>query len=319
MGCKCCRMIQRYIFDVPEALNPTELNTSSNNDSETDQEKVNTDGEIVIHKHELQDEEQMIIANNNKLSHLEAGYRNHGSDIHEEGVGNCVEKCDSAINRFVSNSFLYPVLNYDRKQMTETGSDAHLTPFSESVVPGDIETRTLSHFNTSGKESVLEADAGVNLASEEPNNFQDESSESTEENNSLTESAILEMPNATPIVQNGILNDYCQDDYSSADEVIGLSNHARDSQQDMEFPVWKCHTFYLSLDRNGIPDPSEGRNQNELLRVYFKEGQWVETMVGDEDFSSVELNGEDIEDADVAEALAALEAATAGEDEDEEY
>ncbi|XP_030047143.1 PDCD10 and GCKIII kinases-associated protein 1 isoform X2 [Microcaecilia unicolor] len=273
---------------------------------------------MVIQKHKLQNEEQKITANNNKLSHLEAGYRNYGSDVHEEGVGNCVDKCDTAINGLVSNSLCYQVLNYDSKQMKETGNDAHLTPFSESVVPGDFETRTLSHYNSSGRGSVPEVDASVDLASEEPESIQNESSVSTEENNSLTESAILEMPNATIVVQNGILNDYCQAGYSNR----------RDSEQDMEFPVWKCHTLYLSLDNNGVLDRYEGRNQNELSDVYFKEGlypggQWVEPVMVDEgvaeDFSSEELNGMDIEDADVAEALAALEAATAGEDEDEEY
>ncbi|XP_029445436.1 uncharacterized protein C4orf19 homolog [Rhinatrema bivittatum] len=327
MGCRCCRMIQSYIFDPVEAPSTgylNEANTFSNNDRETDQDRVKIDREIVIHKNELQNEGQKITVNNKKFSNVEDSSRNHGRDVYGESMGNGVEKSDTAINGLVSNIFLYPILDGHANQMKEVSHDVHLSPFSKSSAQGNFEMRTLPQLNRSGKESVQEAGTSMKLASEGHESIQDESFESTEENNSLTESAILEMPNASMLGQN----DYCQMDYSNDDDKITFSKAEKDLEQVTEFPVWKCHGFDLCSNWEAICDPAEGENQNKVSEAYFQKGPYAggqcvdtppSTTSVSEDFSSEELNGEDIEDADVAEALAALEAATAGEDEDEEY
>uniref|UniRef100_A0A452IGR4 Uncharacterized protein n=1 Tax=Gopherus agassizii TaxID=38772 RepID=A0A452IGR4_9SAUR len=199
----------------------------------------------------------------------------------------------------------------------------------------DLCANGLSLPNESGKECDPGTGDHKKLESEEPECSIDENSPSAGENSSLTESAILETQNnAIQLPGLDYLPHGSQTRNYHAPEKDSFSDNYTHSDQNAECIVinkGEGPGLSLPLHMNENYDSVEEALKTESVNVCVKEdmpdGIVSEGLITEaqeeKHINHKEINGkiEEEEDAEVAEALAALEAATAGEDyeEGEEY
>uniref|UniRef100_A0A7M4ECT3 Chromosome 4 open reading frame 19 n=1 Tax=Crocodylus porosus TaxID=8502 RepID=A0A7M4ECT3_CROPO len=293
MGCRCCKMIKSYIFDPEEAQSSgyiNEINRYKQDDQNSNKFICKQNSEIQVPKTKLQNDDIKRIENKNRLNSTKDALWNPGGPaLQEDELGNYVANSGVAVNGVKTST-------HGNSTQQEESSSANTTR--------DLYTRGLSQPNKPGKE----------------------------QNIFLTESAILETQNdAIQLadldytqnssqtshyydVKNDIFLDKCTHSDEKADSVginkekdLSLSVHVKDS----------C----ASLDK---------AMKTESVNVYFPEDMpdgnisvsFMRAAREAKNINCEEVNGEiEEEDAEVAEALAALEAATAGEDfeEDDEY
>ncbi|XP_074847884.1 PDCD10 and GCKIII kinases-associated protein 1 [Carettochelys insculpta] len=340
MGCRCCKMIKSYIFEPEEIQSPrhtNETNSYKSDKQESSKSKGNQNSETPVHENELQSEELKRTENKNRYNSTREAYSNHKPALHKEGLGNCVEKSNSAHDDVSSCSGTHP-LNPNTNQIKETtpcGNFSQSASSSFTYRTGDLCANGLSQTYEYAKECDPETDDHKKLGSEEPESSRDESSQSAE-NSSLTESAILDThndaiqlpdtdhhPHSNQIINcNALEKDSFSDNYTHSDQTSATIAINQGEDPSLGLPLHKKETFG-SLDK---------ALKTESVNVYVKEAipDWTApTALIAEDVKHInhkDTNGnteeeEEEEDAEVAEALAALEAATAGEDyeEDDEY
>ncbi|XP_036619351.1 uncharacterized protein C4orf19 homolog [Trichosurus vulpecula] len=308
MGCRCCKMIQSYLFEpvhAPPAGCISEVN--SYKPEEEHDVKLKENSEILAHQNDLQNEELQRTETKNRLNSAQEPFWHHrGPPIHEDHAGNSLTKTNTALNGIGANSAVSPDVNpslSQGKEITphESGSGSLASAVSDSD-PGE-------HF-------VKESDPGKNghmrQAVEETQVILNGGSQASGENASSPGS------NHSLEIQNHIgqlpVPDYPQVEVQVINEVIDenycfLSNHLQAEPMDRVDYANGDHISDLSFSKRRSWDSLNETIKTEVLTISINE----DVSEHDIDWSPEQ------EDAAVAEALAALEAATAGEDGEEGY
>ncbi|XP_066488531.1 uncharacterized protein C4orf19 homolog [Tiliqua scincoides] len=317
MGCRCCKMIQSYIFDPQEVQTSGYVNEINNYKSdEQDGGKFNCkrNNDIQVHKNELHNADVQPPINRHKLNNTKDAIWNHKSTVlHEEGLRNCVEKSTFNINGIRSCSVPNP--SPSMSQSNDVSTHVCSDQLSNSSAKGPSQPKECDDDDTITEDHPR-------LLSETTESDQYKDSPSARQCNSSAQSVICEAQSSDThllvsgdsqtVSQAGTQRDVASEHPNShththqSTECTILSKHGdlsvcKSRSCDSSFnsgPLSVCCT-------DDIPPPRPKAEVTQDVKYVCHE----------------EFNGELEEDADVAEALAALEAATAGEDfeEEEEY
>ncbi|XP_053107189.1 uncharacterized protein C4orf19 homolog [Hemicordylus capensis] len=325
MGCRCCKMIQSYIFDPQEVQTSgyvNEINNYKSDEQDGGKFKGKHNNEIQVHKNELQNTDSQLAANRHKLNNTKDAIGNHRSTaLHKEGLGNCVEKYNFNINGLHSYSGinLSPNPNQSKEVSTHVCS-GQLPSSSAQGLPQPKEC---------DNDKSLDAEYCPKLSSEATENVHYEESQRIGVNISAAQSAILEAQD------NGVhlpgLDDAQHASHPVTERAVGsepLPNNHTHTDQSTECTTVNKHGDLplcesrscaaagkaCSRDTLNVNLKDKNADANPAPRPKTEAVQEIRYVCHEE------INGEldEEEDADVAEALAALEAATAGEDSDEE-
>nr|XP_009485518.1 PREDICTED: uncharacterized protein C4orf19 homolog [Pelecanus crispus] len=325
MGCRCCKMIQSYIFDPEEVQSPQcvhEVNSYKHNDQGSNKSKFKENNETQEHKNELQKDELNRTENKTQVNSTKETLWNHGgNDFQEDGLVKCVAKLDVAVNGGNSCTGVHPMLNPNANPVKEASEQGPLSQSAET--PSASSRDSYTKLNRSGQELDLEAGRQRKAACDEPNSIEDGNSQSADDSTFLKGSAKLEtQKNAIQLPdidypQNGNqTRNYVERDSFSVNCVHSDQNTGPSAIQDQDL----CATSPSPMKESSIePFKTDSASLSEGLPgsiTATKEAQ-AHTHPNHKD-----INGEiEEEDAEVAAALAALEAATAGEDleDDDEY
>uniref|UniRef100_A0ACB8E717 Uncharacterized protein n=1 Tax=Sphaerodactylus townsendi TaxID=933632 RepID=A0ACB8E717_9SAUR len=296
-----------YIFEpqeVPMSGYINEINNCKSDSPDGGKFKRNHNVEIQVHKNGLQNAESQPSVNRNKLNNNKDAIRNNrNAAIREEGLSNCLEKSNVNINGVPSHSNL--------KSNHNTNQNKHVS----SVQPPNCSAKRLSQPKECNNTNLEGDHPKLPLAATE--SCQDRQLPTTVENGCLAQSAMLEAQSVCSPEPDFSKN-------ASQQTVVGhdslSSSHTHSTQS----------TAPIILNKHG--DPALYDSGDQACRTGTLNGCLEDKMFGDnpwlrpksEAFLEAKevgcgaVNGEfEEEDADVAEALAALEAATAGEDFDE--
>ncbi|KFV41909.1 Uncharacterized protein C4orf19, partial [Gavia stellata] len=302
MGCRCCKMIQSYIFDPEEVQSPGcvhEVNSYKHNEQGSNKSKFKENSGIQEHKNELQKDELNRTENKTQVNSTKETLWNHGgNDFQEDGLVKCVAKPDVAVNGGNSCTEVHPMLNPNTNPVKEVSEQG---PSSQSAVSPSASKRDFYTKLNSQRKATCN----------EPNSIQDGNSQSAEDSIFLKGSAILE-------TQNNVLQlpdiDYLQNGNQAIffKIVPGFSVDCAHSDQNTRPSAIQhqdlCVTPPSPMKESSI-EPFKIIPGGITAVAVTKVAQ-APTCPNHKD-----INGEtEEEDAEVAAALAALEAATAGED-----
>ncbi|XP_057263597.1 uncharacterized protein C4orf19 homolog isoform X1 [Pezoporus wallicus] len=320
MGCRCCKMIQSYIFDPEEVQSPGcvhEVSSYKHNEQGSNKSKENS--EIQEHKNELQKDELNGTENKSQINSRKETLWNHGgNDFQEEGLLKCVAKLDVAVNGGTSCAGVHPVLNPNTNPVKEASEQETSSQSEASSASRDFYTGS----NRSGQELDLEVGWQRKATCNEPNSIQDENSQSAEDIIFLKGSAILETQNNAiqlpdinyPQTRNYVEKDSFLVNYAHSDQNTGPS-----AVQDQDL----CVTPPPPMKESSIgPFKTDSRSLSAGIMGGITAVAVTRVAQEPTHPNHKDINGEmEEEDAEVAAALAALEAATAGEDlhDDDEY
>ncbi|XP_010124214.1 PREDICTED: uncharacterized protein C4orf19 homolog [Chlamydotis macqueenii] len=325
MGCRCCKMIQSYIFDPEQVQSPGcihEVNSYKHNEEGSNKSIFKENSEIPEHKNEPQKDELNRTENKNQVNSTKETLWNHGgNDFQEDGLVKCVAKLDVAVNGGNSCAGAHPVLNPNTnpvKEAREQGTSSQ--PASSSASNRDFYTKS----NRSGQELDLEGGSQRKAACNEPNSIEDGNSRSAEDSIFLKASTVLEtQTNAIQLPdvdypQNGNqTRNYVEKDSSSGNCAHSDQNTGPSAIQDLRVtPPSPMKESSIEPLKTNSATLSEGITGG-IAAVAVTTIAQAPTHPNHKD-----TNGDtEEEDAEVAAALAALEAATAGEDleDDDKY
>ncbi|KAK4818058.1 hypothetical protein QYF61_004608 [Mycteria americana] len=321
-------MIQSYIFDPEEVQSPGcihEVNSYKYNEQGSNKSKFKENSEIQEQKNELQKDELNRTENKTQVNSTKETLWNHrGNDFQEDGLVKCVAKLDVAVNGGNSCTGVHPTLNPSTnpvKQATEQG------PSSQSAESPSASNRDFyTKLNRSGQELDLETDSQRKAACNEPNSIQDGNSRSADDSIFLKGSAILETQNNAiqlPDIdypQNGNqTRNYVEKDSFSVNCAHSDQNTGPSAIQDQDL----CVTPPSPMKESSIePFKTDSASWSEGIPGGITAVAVTKVAQAPTHPNHKDINGEiEEEDAEVAAALAALEAATAGEDleDDDEY
>ncbi|XP_060102231.1 uncharacterized protein C4orf19 homolog [Heteronotia binoei] len=316
MGCRCCKIIQSYIFDPQDVQTQGYINEINNYKFDTQDGrkfKGKPSVEIQVHKNELQSDESQPSIHRNKLNNAKEAVRNQrNAALQEDGLSNRHEKSYIHINGVHPYSNLKS--NHNTNQNKEAGRHA-------CSAKGLSQPKECSDAN-------LEAEHPKQpLAATESSQYRQ--SLTTGENGSATQSATLEAHS----------NDICSpgpdvSKHASQQRVAGSespSNNHMHSTQSTEPTVSNEDGDWASCEANRCDSGDRacrtgtlnGCVKDKTVSDSYSPRPRPEASLEAGQVCCGEMNGEfEEEDADIAEALAALEAATAGEEfeeEEEEY
>ncbi|XP_041258848.1 uncharacterized protein C4orf19 homolog [Onychostruthus taczanowskii] len=321
MGCRCCKIIQSYIFDPEEVQSSGcthEVNSYKHNEQGSNKSKFKENSENEEPKNELQKDEVNKTENKNPVNSTTETLWNHrGNDSQEDGLVKCAAKLDVAVNggnscaqHSIPNPNTSPVKGTSEKG---TSSQSKASPASNR----DFYTKS----NRSGQELDLETGSQSKAASNVPHSIPD--SQSAGDSIFLKGNSILERENNTirlPDIdypQNGNqTGNYLEKDSFSVNCTHSDKNTGASAIQDQDLrviPPWPVKESSIEPFKTGSASLSESLTAG-ITAVAVTQAS---THTNHKD-----VNGEiEEEDAEVAAALAALEAATAGEDveDDDEY
>ncbi|KFU95984.1 Uncharacterized protein C4orf19, partial [Chaetura pelagica] len=307
MGCRCCKMIQSYIFDPEEVQSPgciNEGNSYKHNEQGSNKFKENTESQK--HKNELQKDELNSTENKNQVNSTNETLWNHGgNDFQEDGLVKCVAKPDVAVNGGNSCSEAHPMLNPNINPVKETSE------LGTSIQPEFSSANNRDFYTKSNRQRKT--------ACNEPNSIQDGNSQSTEDSIFPKGSAIPETQN-NPIQLPDI--DYPQNGNQTRNcvEKDSFSGHCAHSDQN----TWPsaiqvqdlCVTPPSFMKKSSIePFKIDSTSLSEGTPGGITAVAVTKVAQAPTHATQKDTNAEaEEEDAEVAAALAALEAATAGED-----
>ncbi|XP_007496640.1 uncharacterized protein C4orf19 homolog [Monodelphis domestica] len=308
MGCRCCKMIQSYFFDpvhAPPAGYINEVNNYKLEEEDGIKVKGKENNEILVQKNDLQNEELKRTETKNRLNSTQEPFWHHrGPPPPEDDSGNSVAKSDAPLNGISSSPAVSPSVHASlsyRKEITpeESGSGSWASASSE----GD----PVEHF-------VKESDPGR----KDPKPRAPEETRVTSNGNSQASGENASSPGShhTLEVQDHLIPlpvpDYPQVEVQAINQIVDendcfLSNHIMVEQMDRVDYASGDHLSNLCFSKRRSWDSFHEAIKTEALTMNFNE----DVSERDTDW------GPEQEDAAVAEALAALEAATAGEDGEE--
>ncbi|XP_062430899.1 uncharacterized protein C4orf19 homolog [Rhea pennata] len=328
MGCRCCKMIQSYIFDPEEVQSPgytPEVNSYKQDEQDSNKFKFKQNSEIQEHKNELQKDELKRTENKKQVNTTKETLWNHrGSAFQEDSPVKCVAKPDVAVNGGNPCAGAYPSLNPNISPMKEASKQGTSSLLAES---SSASTRDFyPKLNESGQKFDLEAGSHCKSACKEPDSIQDGNSHSAGENTSLIGSVILEtqnnaiqLPDVDYPQNSNQTRNYVEKDSFSVDYACSDQNTRPSAKHDQD--------LYLTLPLHMKESSTEPfKTSSVSLSEDIPDGITAKALTtaaqAPTHSDHRDINGEiEEEDAEVAAALAALEAATAGEDleDDDEY
>lgn len=294
MGCRCCRMIQWYGFEVE---GPPNGNINEGNNHKHSEHSNHIQNPKQQQVHQLQPHSEGLKNLDNTKGHL--GF--HDAKRNADGEG--TETWDSKGNGVLCSSSSYMHGNVNNGLIKEFSEEGH-TVVLDLGREFDI-TSGISQESLLGKEPDLESYTNRTLVSDEPESLQDEICQSIEGNSSLTESAILDIRNDTVSQPNThYLNDCYETDSVKSGNMALSTGRNKSGGNSLE----SIESMDPKVDFPALDQSFQGVNWLGGIAI---EGPT-------ETYTRREATEEEDIDPDVAEALAALAAATAGEDEEEE-
>ncbi|KFQ43769.1 Uncharacterized protein C4orf19, partial [Nestor notabilis] len=311
MGCRCCKMIQSYIFDPEEVQSPGRIHeVSSYKHNEQGSNKSKENSEIQEHKNELQKDELNRTENKSQINNRKETLWNHGdNDFQEDGLVNCVAKLDVAVNGGSSCAGVHSMLN------------PNTNPAKEASEQGTSSQSEVS--SASNRDFYTKTNRQRKATCNEPNSIQDGNSQSAEDIIFLKGSAILETQNNatqlpdTDYLQNGNQNrNYVEKDSFSVNSAHSDQNTGPSAMQDQDL----CVTPPPPMKESSIgPFKTDSTSLSESIMAGITAVAVSKVAQASTHPKGKDISGEiEEEDAEVAAALAALEAATAGEDLDDD-
>ncbi|XP_005608895.1 uncharacterized protein C4orf19 homolog [Equus przewalskii] len=315
MGCRCCKMIQSYLFDPVQVPSPgyvNEVNSCKLDEDDTVKLKGKQSSEVLVHTNDLQGEGLKRTASRNRTAGPQEPWPHQGLLPQEDtGGGHCAEKTDGAINGIGPVAALPPTGDPGPHQgnwgsWASTSNSIHpAQPFLEEggageqncVLPGSEETRVIQN-----------GDSRAPSKAEHP---------ALEVQDHVLQIPAPDYPQLWGSAVDNV--DHEEKDYL-------FQSHTEEEPQEETHPSVGEHGSNMPFSRKRSWDSLNEAVATEVLSVYFKEedpaqpvpvvdsrNRWEDDLGSTGDGSGEMAD----EDAAVAEALAALEAATAGEDVDE--
>ncbi|RMC14191.1 hypothetical protein DUI87_09282 [Hirundo rustica rustica] len=317
-------MIQSYIFDPEEVQSSGcnhEVNSYKCNEQGSNKSKFKENSENEEPKNEFQKDEVNKTENKNPVNSTRETLWNHrGNDSQEHSLVGYAAKLDVAVNggnSCAQHSMLIPNTS-PVKETSEKGTSSQ----SEASSASNREFYTKS--NRSGQELDLETGSQSKAISNVPNSIPD--SQSAEDSiflkgNSIpqTENSAIRLPNID-YPQNGNQTGNYVEKYSfSVNFAHSDQNTSASAIQERDFcvippsPAKESSIEPFKTDSASLTESLTGG----ITAVAVTKVTQVPTQTNHKDVN----RGTEEEDAEVAAALAALEAATAGEDleDDGEY
>ncbi|XP_071663489.1 uncharacterized protein C4orf19 homolog [Patagioenas fasciata] len=328
MGCRCCKMIQSYIFDPEEVQSPghvREVTSYKHNEQGSNKSKFKENSEIQEHKNELQKDELNRTENKPQVSNTKAILWNHGgNDFQQDGLVKCVAKPDVAVNGGNSGTGVHPMLNPNTNPVKDANEQGPSSQSAES--PSTSSTDFYTQLNRSGQELDLEADSQRKAVCNESNSIRDGNLQCADNRIILKGSAILKKQNnaiqlpAIDYPQNGNqTRNFVEKDNFSVNCVQSDQNTGPSEIQDQDL----CVAPPSPMKKNSIePSKTDSASLSEGIPAGIPAMTITKAAEALKHPNHKDINGEiEEEDAEVAAALAALEAATAGEnmEDDDEY
>lgn len=317
-----------YIFDPEEVQSPghvREVTSYKHNEQGSNKSKFKENSEIQEHKNELQKDELNRTENKPQVSSTNATLWNHGgNDFQEDGLVKCVAKPDVAVNGGNSCTGVHPMLNPDTNPVKDANEQGPSSQSAES--PSTSSTDFYTQLNRSGQELDLEAGSQRKAACNEPNSIKDGNLQSADNRIFLKGSAILKKQNnaiqlpAIDYPQNGNqTRNFVEKDSFSVNCVQSDQNTWPSEIQDQDL----CVVPPSPMKKNSIePSKTDSASVSEGISAGIPAMTITKAAEAPTHPNHKDINGEiEEEDAEVAAALAALEAATAGEnvEDDDEY
>ncbi|XP_072476547.1 uncharacterized protein C4orf19 homolog [Notamacropus eugenii] len=308
MGCRCCKMIQSYFFD-PVHAPPTGYVNEVNIDKSEEEDGMKINGkensETLVHKNDLQNEELQRTETKNRLNSAQEPFWHHrGPPIHEDHAGNSVTETDPTLNGIGSNTAVSPDVNPSLSQEKEiTPHESGSGSLARAASDGDPAEHFVKESDPGGKDPMHQATEETQVILNGDSQASGESASSSGSNHMLeVQNHILPLPVPDyPQVEVQVINQIADENYSF------LSNHIQAEPMDGVDYANGDHISDLSFSKRRSWNSLNEAIKTEALTINFNED------VSEHDWSPEQ------EDAAVAEALAALEAATAGEDGEEGY
>lgn len=309
-----------YIFDPQEIQTSGYLNEINNYKSDTQDGgklKGKPSVEIQVHKNELQNAELQLSVNRNKLNNAKDAARNQrNTALQEEALSNCREKSNINVNGVHSHSNLKS--NRNMNQNKEVGlhvCSAQLPNCSakELSLPKECNDTHLEADHPKQPSAATERSQQGQLltAGENGSVAQSAVPEAQSNDMGLPDPDFSQNANPQTVAGSESPSNSCTCSTQSAEHTV-LNKH-------VEQALYKAkrHDSGDQAYRTGTSDGClKGKTVSDLPSPRAK----PEALPEAEQVCCGEVNGEfEDEDADIAEALAALEAATAGEDSEEEY
>ncbi|XP_003226300.1 uncharacterized protein C4orf19 homolog [Anolis carolinensis] len=314
MGCRCCKMIQSYIFDPQEVQTSeyiSEINNYKFGEQDRSKFKIRHNNNIQVQKNELQNSEVQPAANRNKLNNTKDATQNHReAALLGEGLGNSTAKCNGIHSSPVLNKNQSKEVNSTQRCSSELSDssdkrvsqsqtcDNHETQKTEGSPELSLGTAHSVHHvesqcrgkNTASTQGVIQNDRGIGTHQTGPNDPGDVGK-------------LIAVRSKSP------LSHHAHAEQST--ECMSASRPSKDL-------TWESKSCNLGEDacRTGLLNPCfEDQISSDPPSPCTKADVASENKYDGHE----EAKGEpEDDDADVAEALAALEAATAGEDSEEE-
>ncbi|XP_015743375.1 uncharacterized protein C4orf19 homolog [Python bivittatus] len=315
MGCKCCKMIKSYIFDPQEvqtAANISEINNYKSDEEERGKFQCQQSSDVQDHKNELQNTETQLAANQPRLNLTRDALWNYRLPaLQEKGLGNSVEKC--SINGIHFFSGMNLGTSHNKSQFKEINPQICSVPLPDS--PGK---------RVCDKREILDSENHPKQSLETSDTVHREDSQSTAEHILSIQCAISEVQDKD--FHLGHPSSLPKANHAEKQRVVGnenLSNHLVQINQSTESTTI-LHNWNLPCCES---DEGDSFWRTGPLSICFKDKISTEILFGGNEGDPAQearydghtkVNGELEEDADVAEALAALEAATEEEEEEEE-
>uniref|UniRef100_A0A8C6ZSC9 Uncharacterized protein n=1 Tax=Nothoprocta perdicaria TaxID=30464 RepID=A0A8C6ZSC9_NOTPE len=308
MGCRCCKMIQSYIFDPEEAQSPGyihEANSYKQHRQDSNKSQFKPSGEIQEHKNELQKDELKRTENKSQVNSTKAALWHHrGTAFQEDGPEKCAAKLNVAVNGGSSC----------------TGAHPGPSPNAARGASAQGASKPAQSFD-------LEGGTHGELACEASDHFQDGNSHGAGKDTSFLGSAIQEtQTNAMQLPEV----DYPQNSSETRNcvEKDTLSDSDAQPDQNTRPSAKQEQDSYLTLplhmkENSAEPLLTSSVSVSEDIPDGITAKALPKAAQAPTQPDHRDTHGEtEEEDAEVAAALAALEAATAGEDledDDDEY
>ncbi|XP_068924766.1 uncharacterized protein C4orf19 homolog [Petaurus breviceps papuanus] len=311
MGCRCCKMIQSYLFDpihAPPAGYINEVNSYKPEEEDGVDLKGKENSEILVHKNDLQKEELQRTDAKNRLNSTQEPFWHHrGPLIHEDRSRDSMTKTDTTtLNGIGSNTDVSPDVNPSLSQEKEiTPHESGSGSLASAKNDGDPVEHFVQESDPGTKEPMLQATEETQVILNGDSQTSGEDASSPGSNHMLeAQHHIIQLPVPDyPQVEVQVINEMVDENYCF------LSNHIQAEPMDRVDYANADHFSDLSFSKRRSWDSLNEAIKTEALTINLSEDVCDHAS----DWSPEQ------EDAAVAEALAALEAATAGEDGEEGY
>ncbi|XP_065591756.1 uncharacterized protein C4orf19 homolog [Cyrtonyx montezumae] len=328
MGCRCCKMIQSYIFD-PEELQPPgcthEGNSYKQDEQRSHKSKPKQNCEIKEQKKELPKDELNRTGIKNRVNSTGETLWNHrGNAFPDDSLVKCVAKLDVAVNGSNSHAGVHPTLSPSTNSVKEASEQGTSSQPAEpsSVDNGDFN----SNPNECGQELDLGASKHRKADCSQTNSIPGGKPWPKEDSNLLKGNAILEtqtndtikLPDIDYCKNSNQIRNYVEKDSSSVNYAHSDQMTKHSAVQDQELCVTSPSHVKESIIK---PFHTDSAGLSEDIPSGIAATAEPTAAQVPTNHSHKDINGQiEEEDAEVAAALAALEAATAGEDlEEDEY